>query len=147
MSVRGSLDLLAVHPTFWGELPTEYTKKANVAGALRSGGTIKIQVPGYQEFYIKPVEYGDTRNGNYLLCGVLANTRQNIGVAGTYLVEPDEIEAGKLHMLRNTDRYPIRKFIVHYGEKLLVPEPKKRTLRSILSKEIPALAILDKKIF
>ncbi len=67
-SVRGSLDLLVIHSNFWGELPLEYTKHADVAEVLRTGGVIRIQVPGYKDFFIKPIEYGDTRNGNHLLC-------------------------------------------------------------------------------
>lgn len=35
-SVRGSLDLLVVHPNFWGALPSEYTQQKYIAGILRS---------------------------------------------------------------------------------------------------------------
>ena len=73
---RGSLDLLVIHPNFWGELPAEYTKQEHVAGILRSGGTVKLQVPGYTDFFIKPIEFGNVRNGNWMQCGILANTRQ-----------------------------------------------------------------------
>lgn len=80
-SERNSLDLLVVHPTFWGELPADATPREEIARLLNHGGTVRLHVPGYAEFYVKPVEYGNTRNGNYLLCGLLANTRQGIGVA------------------------------------------------------------------
>ncbi|MDD2745527.1 MAG: hypothetical protein PHU93_03225 [Candidatus Gracilibacteria bacterium] len=144
-SVRGSLDLLVVHPNFWGALPSEYTQQKYIAGILRSGGSIKIQVPGYSEFYIKPIEFGDTRNGSYMLCGVLANTRQGGGVASAHLVDPDEVAAGKLNLLRNSDRHIVRTFVVHFAEAKSIAS-KGNTIKNLLNKEIPALAILDKKI-
>ncbi len=75
-SDRSNMDLMISHPSFWGDLPENLTNKPHIAGIIRSGGTIKIQVPGFTDFFIKAVEYGTTRNGNWLLCGLLANNRQ-----------------------------------------------------------------------
>ncbi len=144
-TVRGSLDLLVIHSNFWGELPIEYTKHGNVSRILRTGWSVKIQVPGYKDFFIKAIEYGDTRNRNYLLCGFLANTRQWWGVAGAYLTDPDEIELGNLILLRNSNRHLIRKFVVHF-QNPIESDTQKISLKWIMDTEIKSLAILDKKI-
>ena len=60
---------------------------------------------------------------------------------------PDEIVAGKLDILRNSDRHKIRTMTVHYGAEASEVSETQRTLGSILSREIKSLAILDKKIF
>ena len=43
---------------------------------MESGGTVKIQVPGYVGFYMKPIEGYTDRNGAWQLMGLLAATRQ-----------------------------------------------------------------------
>lgn len=49
-------------------------------------------------------------------------------------------------VLRNSDRYAIREFVVHYPVAEPAPKPRKKRT-SILDREIPSLAVLDKKIF
>jgi hypothetical protein len=142
------MDELVSHPNFWGELPENYTRQGDILGILKSGAVIKIQVPGFSAFYMKPVEGYTNRNGVWQLMALLAGNRQGDGVAGAYLVNPTEILKGKLDILRNSDRYKIRSMIVHYGETALTESTtKKVTLGQLLSKEIKSLAILDKKIF
>ena len=147
---RSSLDEHAVEAKFWGEFPSILTPSKNVVGILHSGETIRLQVPGFLEFYIKPFPEGTQKNGAWILAGVSAINRQGETVAGAYLVCPEEIQMGKVHLLRNSDRYPIRKFTTHYEDGISLETDEKsvhQNLKDILSRDIKSLAFLDKKVF
>jgi hypothetical protein len=142
------MDELVSHPNFWGDLPTEYTRQDVLIDVLKSNGIVKIQVPGFSVFYMKPLEGYTDRHGVWQLMAILGGNRQGEGIAGVYLVNPSEIVSGTLRMLRNSDRYEIRSFTVHFGEGAsTISAPKKSSIGKLLSKEIKSLAILDKKVF
>ncbi len=147
---RSPLDEHAIEAKFWGTFPSTLTPSQHIVGILHSGETIRLQVPGFLEFYIKPFQGETKRNGAWMLSGVSAINRQGETVAGAYLICPKEIQIGKVYLLRNSDRYPIRKFTAHYEDGISLETDEKsvhQNLKDILSRDIKSLAFLDKKVF
>jgi hypothetical protein len=139
---------IAFHPSFWNDAPNNPTRRENIANFLCNDSAVRLHVPGFKSFLVKSIETQKERNGSWLLCALKATNRQNEEMGWAYLVNPEEIMQGNLRVLRNSDRYVIREFKIHFPvTNSDEAGTKQANLGSMLTKEIKSLAFMDKKVF